>query len=189
MAFITPPESIFHDSYLFAHDLNLFTLLGNLFTFPNNQTIYQTILQHQWVSFLHYPLCYLCCLEWFSKLRDSCFSSESNLSSFQISPCSSVQCPLVSYWEYKLEGFVSLWLQFPGCSQGCDLPGACQSPAPVGSLWVLVSIKPAIIHRSCGEPAGERTPQWEDAQHSASLNVLESCGSPLEPRATLGNLI
>lgn len=187
MAFITPSESIFHDSYLFAHDLNLFTLLGNLFTFLNNQIIYQTTLQNQWVSSLPYPLCYLCCLEWFSKLRDSCFSAESNLPWFQISPCSSVQRPLVPYWEYKLEGFVSLWLPCPGRSQGCNLPGACQSQAPVGSLRVLVSIKSAIIHRSWGEPAGERTPQWEESQHSATLNVLESCGSPLRPRATLGN--
>lgn len=131
MAFITPPESIFHDSYLFAHDLHLFTLLGNLFTFLNNQIIYQTTLQNQWVSSLPYPLCYLCCLEWFSKLRDSCFSAESNLPWFQISPCSSVQRPLVPYWEYKLEGLSPCGCHF----QVVPKVATCQEPASLQPLW------------------------------------------------------
>lgn len=52
MAFIMPPESISYDSYLFAHALNLFTLVGNLSTFLNNQIIYQTIFQNQLISLL-----------------------------------------------------------------------------------------------------------------------------------------
>lgn len=191
MAFIIPPESIFHDSYLFAHDLNLFTLIGNLFTFLDNQIIYQTILQNQWLSFLPHPLCYSRCLGWFSKLRNSCFSSETNLFWFQISSFSSAQCPLESYWEYKLEGFVSCGCSAQVVPKVVTCPKACKSPAPEGGLGVLVSLRAATVHRGWGKPAGERTTQREgslwaqsfSSQHSAAPSFLASC-SPVSGRLT-----
>ena len=85
---------------------------------------------------------------WDGFLRNSCFSSESNLSWFRVSQLSTVQCPLDSYWEYKLEGLSPgeavlrlssrLWLV---CTSVCLQPlqevwrCLCKSWLPLPRKW------------------------------------------------------
>lgn len=137
--------------------------------------------------------------QWFSKLRNSYFHQQTICPAFSFLAffLSTVQRPLDSYWEYKLEGFVSC-----GCNSqvvfkvGTCLE-ACPPPAPAGDLEVFVSIRAATLPRRWEEPAGERVRQWKDwlqaksfsSLHSATPSVLESCSLLFWPVATLGKPI